>query len=225
MRTHAESVIRLRTAWSRQEFTDGEAHLYGERLSRFPAELVSEAVDNLIDTAIFRPSIGQIIERIAEQALQLPTPEEAWEIAESGSLKHAPEAVRRAAEYVGGRWAILNTDNPLTLRSQFRKAYVSCRQTALNDYATGDGAARRELVVPFEELGPTMAELDVTERVRPRPVMERLMARWGGRDLSPPTEEEKQDAIEVLRDGTWADDPSVDPLYAEAERVFEDGAA
>lgn len=74
-------------------------------------------------------------------------------------------------------------------------------------------------------LGPTMASLPETEHFRPRPVMARLRRRWTTpRDLKPPTDVEKRDAILVLAEGYLADSPAHDPLYAEAERIFEEAS-
>jgi hypothetical protein len=73
-------------------------------------------------------------------------------------------------------------------------------------------------------LGPTMASLPVTEHFRPRPVMARLQRRWTTHAVGPPTEAEKRDAILVLAEGWLADEPAHDPLYVEAERIFEEAS-
>jgi hypothetical protein len=219
----ATAIQMLEDGWPREPFPDRTIALYGERLGRYPEELVLRAVDDLVGTATFRPSVGQVMERVAERALNLPTAEEAWEIAERGTLRDAPEAVREAAEYVGGRWAILHSDNPTTVRAQFRTAYSGVRRQAVEDWITG-GRPQLAGTTPLE-LGPTMKALPVTERIRPRPIMSRLIERWGGRDPGPPTEEEKHDAILVLADPPNADDPKDDPLYAEAERVFAESSS
>lgn len=223
MTTHAEAIARLRDAWSRQEFPDRELMIYGERLGRFPADVVMQAVNDLIDTCIYRPSIGQIQLRIAERTLNLPTAEEAWEIAERGALSHAPEAVQRAAEYVGGRYAILYSDSVSTVRAQFRQAYKGYRETEMLDFTTG---GRPELTVPRHELGPTMLSLPETTRFKPRPIQSRWMRRAvNGEKLNPPSEAEKSDAIAYLRDGPCGPNPADDPLYREAELVFAEGAS
>lgn len=74
-------------------------------------------------------------------------------------------------------------------------------------------------------LGPTMASLPPTQHFRPRPVMARLHRRWTTtRAPGPPTEAEIRDAILVLAEGYLADHPRHDPLYAEAERIFEEAS-
>jgi len=230
--TLALAIQMLEDGWPREPFPDRTIALYGERLGRYPEQLVLAAVDDLVGSATFRPSVGQVVERVAERALNLPTAEEAWEIAERGALRDAPEPVREAAAYVGGRGTIRFTENPETVRAQFRKAYENIRQRALNDYATGTvRPSLAERSAPA--LGPTMAALPETTRIRPRPVMARLSARWAGRKLELPTEEEKRDAIDVLRGGAGpsfvgdfpGDDVILDPLYQEAERIFAEGAS
>jgi hypothetical protein len=64
-------------------------------------------------------------------------------------------------------------------------------------------------------------DLPETTRFRPRPVVRRETQRMSGRKLEPPSEAEKADAIEILRDGPdFIDEPWRDYLYAAAERIF-----
>jgi hypothetical protein len=219
----ALAISTLRDAFPNQEFPDRSVAFYGRALADLDDRAVSEAVVRLINgPGRFRPTIGEIRREVAEGQLSLPSPEEAWDIAQRGSLRNAAPEVQAAAEAVGGRWAILHAENPATIHAQFLKDYAGRRETALLVCAS----AQVPVAPPPEmiALGPTMASLPETERVRPRPVMERLMARWAGRNLGTPSDEEKHDAIEVLRGGTWAADPVIDPLYAEAERIFAEVA-
>lgn len=222
----AAAIAILRDAYPRSNFPDRTIQLYGAALGSLPDDAVVAAVNELIQTSEFLPTIAAIKRAVAEREMRLPSAEDAWEIAERGSLRNAPEPVRRAAEHVGGRWQILNSENPTTVRAQFLRAYDGLRERALTAYVLGED--------PFPKPAleaPTMAALPPSDRVRPRPVMARLSARWAGRPLPPPTEEEKADAIAVLRDlpaedremgsGSWL----LDPLYQEAERIFEEGAA
>lgn len=218
-------ITKLRDGWPREEFPDRTIKLYADALGRLPEEHVVDAIDAMLARNAFRPSIGEITQEAARRALDYPTAEVAWEIAESGRLRSAPEPVRQAAEYVGGRWAILHGDNLATVRAQFRKSYESLVERAINEYATSGRPPRRELPPSRRELmGPTMASLPETAHYRPRPIMARTIARMSGRELEPPTEEEKRDAIAVLRDYddtiNGAERSEFDPLYREAERVF-----
>jgi hypothetical protein len=65
-----------------------------------------------------------------------------------------------------------------------------------------------------------MSDLPVSERVLPRPVFARYLRRRKRMWLGPPTEEEKSDAILILRDSwLWAD-----VITEEAERIFAEAA-
>lgn len=75
-------------------------------------------------------------------------------------------------------------------------------------------------VIGNGRLGSTMARLPMTEHFRPRPIMRRWMVRLAGRKPGEPTEEEIHDAIRILGEGYFADEPIHDPLYAEAERLL-----
>lgn len=221
----ATAIRKLRDGWPREEFPDATILLYADTLERLPEEHVEAAIDKLMTNSRFRPSIGEVMLRAAESALALPTPEEAWAIAERGDLKAAPEPVWEAAEYVGGRYAIVTSTSPATIRSQFRRAYESLRERAVEEYAHKGFVPALVDVRERRTLGTTMASLPETERVKPRPVMSRLMHRWGGHSPGPPTEAERSDAIEVLREGPWSEEPHDDPLYREAETIFGDAAA
>lgn len=212
------AMTMLRDHYPREDFPDRSIAAYAERLSGIPEGVVLAAVKNLVMRCKWRPTVGEIATECAELALGLPSEEQAWEIAERGSLRDAHPAVQKAAEHVGGRWAVLHSDNPTTVRAQFRDAYRNLRARAIDEYRTG---APRALPPGLAELmGPTMAALPETTHFRPRPVMSRLVRRWAGRELEPPTEEEKVDATTVLHEGPSTDDPKDDPLYVEAERIF-----
>jgi hypothetical protein len=52
-----------------------------------------------------------------------------------------------------------------------------------------------------------------------------MARRFLGEALDPPTDAEKSDAIRVLGGGPMQPDPKGDAIYAEAERIFAEGAA
>lgn len=111
----------------------------------------------------------------------------------------------------------------------------TARERARDDYLLFHGARRiwhfpaaevlldaagvvRKIVTERERLRAELRpDLPITRRYRPRPIMARLARRMTGRPLWEPTDEEKRDAIDVLRDGP---DGDFDPLYREAERIF-----
>lgn len=211
----------LRDTYPRADFPDRAVMMYRELLKDMDEAEVLAAVTRLCVGSKFLPSVAEIRCEVAEGKLQLPTPEEAWDIACTGGLRNAAPEVKAAAEAVGGRWNILHSGNPTTTRSQFVKDYAARRASAVRVF-TG---AQLPPAVSALTMGETMAALPATTRIRPRPVMSRLHRRWAGRDLEPPTEEEKADAIDVLREGWMADEPAHDPLYCEAERVFAEADA
>ena len=215
--SHAFALTRLREAFPREEFPDRTVALYASELEHLPTPAVLHAVEALIRRNRFLPRLSEILTEIAEYELNLPTTEEAWEIANRGSLRAAHPCVRDAAEHVGGRWAILHSDNVPTVRAQFRSAYDRLRARTIDEYRTGHAA---ELPAGLKPLGTTMAALPETTRIRPRPVMLRWMQRMSNSKLNPPSEEEKLDAVQVLREGPPDGEP--DPLYQEAERIFEE---
>lgn len=66
-------------------------------------------------------------------------------------------------------------------------------------------------------------ELPTTQALRPRPVWQRHLLRSlrNFEELAPPTEEEKYDAIKVLRD---PDNAGVPGLWIEAHRIFQEAS-
>jgi hypothetical protein len=62
--------------------------------------------------------------------------------------------------------------------------------------------------------------LPITDRIIERPVFFRYMRRQWGIPMFLPSEGEKQDAIRILKEGAWTDNPRDDPIYCEAELIF-----
>jgi hypothetical protein len=214
------SIAVLRAAYPRQEFPDDTVRVYVRQLSDLDEDAVARAVDRLTKKSVFLPSIAEIRQEVAEEQLALPSASEAWEIAETGDLRNAPDEVRAATECVGGRYAILRSDNPSVIRAQFLKDYAMRRATSL---------LRVQGALPAVQIAtrPYVPELEIPEsaRIKPRPVMHRLLQRMAGRELAEPSEAEKADAIDVLRDGPMPPDEGVpDALYEEAERIFVDAS-
>ena len=211
----AAAIAILRDAYPRQEFPDASVVFYARKLRDIDgAELVA-AVDRITNRSTFLPSVAEIRLEVARARLRLPDVAEAWEIAMRGSLRAAPEPVRLATEYVGGRWAIMQSTNPVALRAQFRDVYERLRDKA---EAAEAGA------LPPELPKPKPAELTsgdpLPERLLPSPVLRRELRRLAGNPVEPPTEEEMRDAIAILRVGAFADDPTEDNLYRAAELVL-----
>lgn len=211
----AAAIAVLRVAYP-GEFGDEAVAFYARKLADLDPAAVVQAVDRLTNRMRFRPTVADIRLEVAEATLGLPSLTEAWEMAEHGSLRDAPAAVREAADYVGGRWAITTSDNPATIRAQFRHAYERTREQALLEAA---GAVRARSIP--HRVTPALPPPPTDLAPLPPPaVLMRQLAVERGEEVGPPTEAECQDAIRVLRAGPWTDDPRDDMLYRAAEAVF-----
>lgn len=77
---------------------------------------------------------------------------------------------------------------------------------------------RRKKVAPMELIEVNGDLIPETDKFLRRPVYERYLKRKHLMPLEPPTEEEKSDAIRILRDEwLWAPE-----MYEEAERIFQE---
>lgn len=210
----AAAIAILRDAYPRQPFPDGAVAFYARKLADYDGAELVRAVDRLTDRSTFLPSVAEIKREIAEERLSLPNVAEAWEIAEKGSLRAAPQAVRDAAEFVGGRWAILHGDNAVATRAQFREQYTHLREQALLEEV---GALPERKGLPARAALPPVDPDLIESAVMTRAV--RLMTDQPVHH--PPTEEERRDAIRILKRGPWdPDDPQTDRLYVAAEQVL-----
>lgn len=218
--TCAPAIAALQLAYPGRAFPDATAELYGRMLADLDPAAVTRAVERLLKGEDFLPTIHRIRQSVAEEALALPSAEEAWDMVTRGDLKRAPVEVRDAAAAVGGRYTIMHTDNLPTVRAQFLKSYNERRRNVLDEYVGARPIAnyRRELP-PQQELGPTMAALPESEHAVAAPVHARWLRRMTGRDPGPITEAEKAHAIEVLRLGP-PEHGEPDGIYIEAERIF-----
>jgi hypothetical protein len=220
----AVAIAALRDAYPRADFPDRAVAMYGTMLADLDDQEVLDAVGRLCKRSRFLPTIADIREEVAEAVLRLPSPEEAWDIATTGRLRDAAPEVHAAAEAVGGRWGILTTGNPTTVRAQFLKGYAERRRNAILQF-TG-GRVTPELMALRPRLNPTMQALPESDRFKPRPLQLRWMRRVvHGEQVPAPTDDEKRDAIRYLKDGPQSAEPADDALYREAELVFRDGAA
>jgi hypothetical protein len=216
----AAAIGVLRAAYPRQAFPDESVSFYARKLRDLDPDELLAAIDRLTNRSSFLPSVAEIRREVAEARLNLPNLAEAWEIAMCGSLRDAPAPVRGAAEYVGGRWAILHTDNLVALRAQFREQYDRLREQALLEEA---GALPAQPIMgPATEQAALPSSTDDLERWAPPEgsVLARAVRELAGRQLDPPSEAEMRDAIEVMRSGPRADNPHDDYLYKAAELVL-----
>lgn len=224
MSTIKKAIERLHAAFPREPFSSATQRVYAEDLADLQDADVFAAVVYLCrTTGPWRPTVAAIRIQVAEMRAQLPSAEIAWDMAMSSDPNMPPE-VRAAVGASGGVWSLQHSENPTTARAQFVKDYEARRTATVRALAAGNGYA--QLLPPAAPVaslnGRRTAQIPVTTRVRPRPVMWRLSLRYAGRVVPPPSEEEKQDAMVILREGPTVED---DPLYGEAERIMADACA
>lgn len=213
----ADVVTVLRALYPRTSFPPETAALYMEMLRDMPEDEVAEACKRIVRRSMYLPTVAEIRREVIEARLQLPTPGEAWEMVlarahgeHSGRL---PEPLLAAYRALGGRWAIQTSTNLGPMRHAFERDYDQrCERLIFTEM----GARVRRPELPSS--GELAADLPST------PVERRMAQRFLGDALSTPTDEEKSDAIRVLRGGPMQPDPKGDAIYAEAERIFAEGA-
>ena len=128
-----QSVALLRATYPRQEFPDDSVRSYVHFLRVYDETLVAQAVSRLVRRSKWLPSIAEICDEVAELALGLPAPDEAWSMITKGE-SNKPAVVREAYLAVGGPWALKTTERPEMLRRAFREEYLDRRQRALATY-------------------------------------------------------------------------------------------
>jgi hypothetical protein len=202
------AVAVLRAAYP-GKFPEESVRLYTRMLDDVPEAELLAAVERLIrsDPAEWLPTIAKIRRNVATDLLGLPGRDEAWAWASDASrpLKgDAPQALIDAVNGQGGRWNILHAENQTVVKAQFLADYDSAVARSIQRAAAAPGCLPPPEPIPQIEgpqrLGETMASLPVTKYIHPRPLVVWALTRH------PPTEREKQDAIQVLRDFP-ADDP------------------
>ena len=224
MTSCALAIAAIQVAFPGRAFPDTTAELYGRLLADLDGAAVNRAVERLLKGDDFLPTIHRIRVEVAEEALALPSLEEAWDMCFRGELRHCPPEVREALEAVGGRWAILRSENPSTVRAQFLRSYKERRENVVSEYigARPPVNYRRELP-PEQEVGTTMASLPESEHAWAPPVHARFLRRAMGKPVGDVTEAEKAHAIQVLRDGP-PEYGEPDGVYLEAERIFAEAS-
>lgn len=214
----AETLTYLRAMFPSAQFPPETVTVYVEELADLPDEEVAAACRRLGRRALFLPKVGEIRREVMEARLCMPTVSEAWDIVLRGeALKPGVSCPPLAEAYraIGGGWALRHTPDTGRLRHQFERDYDQRRERTL---LVAMGAVQPSALPPA---GRELLAADLPST----PVERRMARRFLGHDLTPPTDEEKSDAIRVLRQGTSATDPKGDAIYAEAERIFAEGAS
>jgi hypothetical protein len=127
-------IATLAAAYPRQQLEPATIEVYTRSLADLDHDLASAAVTALIASSVFFPTVAEIRSQAAELATGLPTATEAWiMVTTHPDYRPAMTAeVKEALNAVGGSWAVRTSENPETLRAQFRRAYEEIRQRKLD---------------------------------------------------------------------------------------------
>lgn len=225
----ALAVAILRDAFPRQEFPDASVALYAQLLGDLDEAAVVDAVTRLVRRSTFLPSIAEIRQEVAEAELALPTVEEAWSLVNDPdvSVLSLPPALADSLKSVGGRYAVRMSEQPTVIRSQFVKDYAARRAQAVLEQMKAAVPPERTYRLPaappprlvdLSDAPPTLALAPPhTEQVPPRPMWSRHLLRESGVEPPPPSEDEIQDAIQILR----VDGFGIEALLYEATAVLD----
>jgi hypothetical protein len=121
---------RLFAAYPDVPLRDGTEATYVEFLGELDADAAGAAVADLVRTSSRLPTIADVRRRLAEVALGLPSPLEAYHsLFEPGAELHP--LTRYAAEIFGGTFTIRTSDAPAATRRQFLDFYEELRREAV----------------------------------------------------------------------------------------------
>ena len=138
---------RLFAAYPEVPLRDGTEATYVEFLGELDAAATEAAVADLVRTSSRLPTIADVRRRLAEAALGLPSPLEAYHsLFEPGAELHP--LTRYAAEIFGGTYNIRTSDAPAATRRQFLDFYGDLRSDAVRrgglPRAVTDGSVRAD---------------------------------------------------------------------------------
>lgn len=155
-------LATLGAAFPRDRIKPDTFALYLAHTADIGEDALAAAVDELIRSGDYFPTIRALRETAAEHALDLPTEAQALEqitarmdwarLDEHERPADPPEVhplVRRALDLVGGYAAFRETDRPGVIRSQFGRAYADLRGVEVRHARVGPalpaGPERRAL--------------------------------------------------------------------------------
>lgn len=134
--TDRTTIIRIHalfmTSWGQNRFHTGkeQVDLWVELLQDIDDKSLMEASKDLTSSpGQWPPTIGELRHRATEISMGLlatPSAVEAWERVLDlikGEAIQLHDDEKRALKFVGGTWAVKNSERPDVLRSQFLKAY------------------------------------------------------------------------------------------------------
>jgi hypothetical protein len=157
----ARLVGIIRAAWPRGVFPPESVAVYTKSISDLDLESVSAAVDELVKTQTFVPSIAAIRETVAERACVLPAAEDAWlevetaiRVFDGGDSKTwtwdwSSPAIGKAVRSLGGVSVMHEAPQLGFVRRDFLDAYGKFRKQAIGDAVLrmGCGAAVKQIAV------------------------------------------------------------------------------
>lgn len=135
-----DTLLALRRAYPRQDFATANFVAYQNALEDVPPDVLARAVEYLIRTEKWMPTVAEIRERAAE--LELALPDEAVALAQihdrmawarTQTLDPPPvvhQLVATALEHVGG-WHSFRDTEATIIRGQFARVYRDLRTAAI----------------------------------------------------------------------------------------------
>lgn len=144
-------VALLKAGWPRQELGAETISLYADMLKDIPLAEAQAAVQRIVQTSKWFPTIAEIREQVAEARCALDPPELAWgevqRAISSVGAYHQPlfdnPAIQRAVNAMGWRQICLD-ENLAATRARFVDAYKAARAQQIECETTG-----RQLASPY----------------------------------------------------------------------------
>lgn len=142
----AALVVMLKASYPNQKIEPATVQAYQHALADEDFQMARQAVDDIVSTEKFFPSISEIKHAIAIRRLDAPVAAIAWEqFAENDPERH--ELVKRVGKAMGGHWAYKTSENMDVFRAHFLKLYDGMLIDTLREIAR-DG---RSSVLELEE--------------------------------------------------------------------------
>lgn len=128
----AATIAILRAAYPAATLLNETSTVYETMLADLGAAEVQRAVYEHIATNNWFPSVAELRKRVAKHRVSAPGAAQALHQVQTGAVPMHPLA-RQALGLVGGTWEMRRTGNSTAWRAQFRDAYESLVEGALQD--------------------------------------------------------------------------------------------
>jgi hypothetical protein len=140
----------LASVWPAYPIADPDtmAEAYAIALADVPAELAMGAAQQALRTSRFFPTPSEVRELVAEEVLDLPTPEEAWEevlaeiraVGRYGRPRFTSDVLAETVARLG--WlSLCGAEDVAAARATFERSYKAHRRRWLRDVDFGDALA------------------------------------------------------------------------------------